>query len=178
MLNSRRTSTFERLSTFLRLDINNHLACSRIFWTWLQPCIQAQVKENIKAPRHWPLCGEFTGDRWTGDRWIPRTNDQCRGKCFHLMTSSWILSLSKSRQCSYVDTTKGRFKNTYELLNLRALKISMLGKNHIFQCVGKIFCVEYQRVPLKFRTKISYPCIERCRFYSQVDLKALRFKSS
>ena len=23
--------------------------------------IQAQIKENIKAPRHWPLCGEFTG---------------------------------------------------------------------------------------------------------------------
>ena len=23
--------------------------------------IQAQVKENIKAPRHWPLCKEFTG---------------------------------------------------------------------------------------------------------------------
>ena len=31
----------------------------------------AQIKENIKAPRHWPLCGEFTGDRW-----IPRTKDQ------------------------------------------------------------------------------------------------------
>ena len=28
-----------------------------------QPFIQAQTKENIKAPRHWPLCGEFTGDR-------------------------------------------------------------------------------------------------------------------
>ena len=28
-------------------------------------------KENIKAPRHWPLCGEFTGERW-----IPRTNGQ------------------------------------------------------------------------------------------------------
>ena len=27
--------------------------------------------ENIKAPRHWPLCGEFTGDRW-----ILRTNGQ------------------------------------------------------------------------------------------------------
>ena len=25
--------------------------------------IQAQVKENIKAPRHWPLCGEFTGHK-------------------------------------------------------------------------------------------------------------------
>ena len=42
--------------------------------------IQTQMKENIKAPRHWPLCGEFTGDR---------TNGQLRGKCFHLMTSSW-----------------------------------------------------------------------------------------
>ena len=25
---------------------------------------KAQIKENIKAPRHWPLLGEFTGDRW------------------------------------------------------------------------------------------------------------------
>ena len=47
----------------------------------------------------------------------------------------------------------GRFKNTYELLNVRALKISKLHKNHIFQCMGKIFCVEFQRVPLKFHTK-------------------------
>ena len=31
---------------------------SRLF---TQSCIQAQIKENIKAPRHWPLCGEFTG---------------------------------------------------------------------------------------------------------------------
>ena len=26
--------------------------------------IQAQIKENIKAPRHWPLCREFTGNQW------------------------------------------------------------------------------------------------------------------
>ena len=26
------------------------------------------------------------------DRWIPRTKGQLRGKCFHLMTSSWWLS--------------------------------------------------------------------------------------
>ena len=26
--------------------------------------MRAQIKESIKAPRHWPLCGEFTGDRW------------------------------------------------------------------------------------------------------------------
>ena len=36
-----------------------------------EPFIQTQTKEKIKAPRHWPLCGEFTGDRW-----IPRTNGQ------------------------------------------------------------------------------------------------------
>ena len=34
---------------------------SRLF---TQPFIQAQIKENIKDPRHWPLWGEFTGDRW------------------------------------------------------------------------------------------------------------------
>ena len=36
-----------------------------------QPFIQTQIKENIKAPRHWPLWGEFTGDRG-----IPRTKGQ------------------------------------------------------------------------------------------------------
>ena len=49
----------------------------------LNCCFQAQIKENIEAPRHWSLCGEFTGDRW-----IPRLKGQQRGKCFHLMTSS------------------------------------------------------------------------------------------
>ena len=34
---------------------------SRLF---TQLFIQAQIKENIKAPRHWPLWGEFTGDWW------------------------------------------------------------------------------------------------------------------
>ena len=38
---------------------------SRLF---TQLFIQAQMRENIEAPRHWTSCGEFTGDRW-----IPRT---------------------------------------------------------------------------------------------------------
>ena len=44
-------------------DIFNCLKspASRLF---TQPFIQAQIKENIKAPRHRPLCGEFTGSRW------------------------------------------------------------------------------------------------------------------
>ena len=52
-----------------------------------QPFVQAQIKENIKAPRHRHLWGESTGDRW-----IPLTKGQLRGKCFYLMTSSWRLS--------------------------------------------------------------------------------------
>ena len=33
--------------------------------------VQAQIKENIKAPRYMPLCGEFNGDQW-----IHRTEGQ------------------------------------------------------------------------------------------------------
>ena len=40
-------------------------------WLFTQPFVQAQIKQNITAPRHWPLWGEFTGDRW-----IPRTKGQ------------------------------------------------------------------------------------------------------
>ena len=58
----------------------------------------------------------------------------------------------------------GRLKNAYELLNLRALKISMLYKNHIFQCMGKIFCVEFQRVPLKFNTKYLSHTLKNVNF--------------
>ena len=37
-------------------------------WLFTQPFIQTQIEKNTKRPRHWPLCGEFTGGRW-----IPRT---------------------------------------------------------------------------------------------------------
>ena len=48
-----------------------------------QPFVQVLIKEYIKASRHCPLWGESTGDRW-----IPRTKGQLRGKYFHFMTSS------------------------------------------------------------------------------------------
>ena len=34
---------------------------SPALWLFTQSFIQAQIKENIKAPRHWPLCGGFIG---------------------------------------------------------------------------------------------------------------------
>ena len=49
----------------------SQITASRLF---IQPFIQTHIKEKIRAPRHWPMCGEFTGDRW-----IPRTKGQLRG---------------------------------------------------------------------------------------------------
>ena len=72
-------------------------------WVFIQPFIRAQIKENIKAPRHWPLCGEFTGHRW-----IPRTKGQQRGKCFHLMMSSWNDDVIKS-SCAPVRSDQSNY---------------------------------------------------------------------
>ena len=43
---------------------------------------QAQITENTKAPCHWPLYG-VTGE-------CPTQKGMWCGKCFHLMTSSWV----------------------------------------------------------------------------------------
>ena len=67
----------------------------------------------------------------------------------------------------------GVSSTAYELLNLSALKISTLYKNRIFQCMGKIFCVEFQRVPLKFRTKYLTYTLKNFVF-----IQIWRFKSS
>ena len=56
----------------------------------------ADQRKHIKALRHWPLWAEFTGDRW-----IPRTKGQLRGKCFHLMTSSWSARIQSSLRAMF-----------------------------------------------------------------------------
>ena len=66
----------------------------------------------------------------------------------------------------------GRFKNTYELLNLRALKFSYVNKIRIFQCMGKIFCVEFQRYPLKFHTKYLTHTLKDMIFMQFWNLKS------
>ena len=42
-----------------------------------EPFVLVQIKENVKAQRHWSLRGEFS------------QKGQQRRKCFNLMTSSW-----------------------------------------------------------------------------------------
>ena len=67
----------------------------------------------------------------------------------------------------------GHFKNTYELLNLRALKFSPVNKIHIFQCMGMIFCVEFQRYPLKFHTKYLIHTLKDMTFIQHWNFKLI-----
>ena len=62
------------LPIFFRVDsmaLGQWHHCPNASWLFTQVFIQAHIKENIKALRHWPLWGEFTSHRW-----IPRTKGQ------------------------------------------------------------------------------------------------------
>ena len=109
---------------------------SRLF---TQPFIRARIKENIKDPRHWPLCGEFTGDRWIPRRgpvnsphkW-PVTRklfpfddvimDLARTHC-NIVTSShigWVHTTKGSLQITFVferGHCKMRRSETYQSVN-------------------------------------------------------------
>ena len=76
------------------------------------------------------------------------------------------------------DDPGGVSKNTYELLNLRALKFSTVNKIYIFLCMGKIFCVEFQSYPLKFHIKYLTHTLKDMILTQHWNLRALRFKSS
>ena len=59
---------------------------SRLF---TQPFVQAQIKENIKTLRHWPLWVEFTGDQL-----IPLTKGNVLPSCqFWFPNDNWLVSL-------------------------------------------------------------------------------------
>ena len=52
-------------------------------WTVCSDFCSGTHKKKPKAPRHWPLWGESTGDKW-----IPLPKGQITRKMFHSMTSS------------------------------------------------------------------------------------------
>ena len=63
-----------KLSTYFSDVIKGAIASQIISLTIVYLTVySAQIKENIKAPRHWLLCRKFTGDRR-----IPRTNGHLR----------------------------------------------------------------------------------------------------
>ena len=73
----------------------------------------------------------------------------------------------------------GHFKNTYELLNLRALKFSRINEICIFQCIGKIFFVWNFKGTLWNSTKNISPIYWKVWFLYNIEIsRALRIKSS
>ena len=67
---------------------------------------KVQIKENIKAPRHWPLWWEFTGN-------IPRTKGPVTRKTFPLddviVWYQALTSIGKFKHYTYVDGFKLNF---------------------------------------------------------------------
>ena len=117
---------------------------------------------NKRLSKQWfdtPLCSIWRHSNvWLcyliGDEW--RCNTYIYGSTFSRVMACCLTALVPEAMMSqFTDYAPpgGRFKNPFELLNIRALKFSVVNKIHIFQCMGKIFCVEFQRVPLKFHTK-------------------------
>ena len=68
-----------------------------------------------------------------------------------------------------------RFKNTYELLNLGALKFSPMDKIYFFQCMGKVLCVEFHRYHLQFHTQYVTHTLKDMILYNIKILRVLRF---
>ena len=98
---------------------------------------------------------------------------------YSIGTLSCISSLCISFKISFllvqVLVPGGLFKNTYELLNLSALKYLPVNKIYIFHCIGKIFCVEFQRY-LWNSTQNILPIHWKIWFVCNIEiLKALRF---
>ena len=57
----RKMLSFLHYSEVIMGAIASQITSFALFTYWF---IQAQIRENIKAPPHWSLCGEFTSDRW------------------------------------------------------------------------------------------------------------------
>ena len=90
------------LCVILRITVTSQWAQWRLkspaSSSFAQPFVRGQIKENIKAPRHWPLLGECTYNRW-----IPLTKGQCCGNVsiwwrhhgqdvlYDIETASWMI---------------------------------------------------------------------------------------
>ena len=88
---------------------------------------------------------------WTFVRWIHRSsvNPPHKG-------CAWINSWVNNLKAGDLRRHRAHYNvivMAYEFVNLGALKSVRLSKQRIFQCMGKVFYVEFQRVHLKFHLK-------------------------
>ena len=112
--------------------------------------------DNSKSTTQIPtLPFEITGSQRVNHSWSDQGKRSIHFDGLVLDCSNFIANaLELLQSCTKSSIwPRGRFKYAYKLINLRALEVSHLNRLHIFHCKGKIFSIEFQRVPLKFRTK-------------------------
>ena len=74
------TDSYITMASHTRHEVLNHWSFNCLLITLCGP--KSKKQRNIKVHIAGPLLGKFTVDRW-----IPRTQNQKRGKSFYLMTS-------------------------------------------------------------------------------------------
>ena len=146
-----------------------HYAIWTIWWKVLQWYV---IKLNVHDPillKHllnWSLIMDFLQLNCT---FITADLDLCKTHFppdgYNSKTEGLIFLWSDPSWCMYWVNFGRSFKKW-----VTTLKFSMLYKNHTFQCMGKIFYVEFQRDPLKFTQNIL-PNIERCVHVFYLDVK-------
>ena len=67
--------------------------------------------------------------------------------------------------------------NTHGIHPKHPVTDSNFHENHIFQCMGKICCMEFQRHPLKFLIKYLVLSLKDVFLFRGDNLRARRFKS-
>ena len=152
---------------------------SKSFITHLSSASLAFVRGIHRWPEDSPIKGPVTRKMFPFEDVIPGSTGHVHTQDSNLSTlylqMTWHITVLEQAQWRLLDWTYFfqvtmdindfsydfnwpvcHFKNTYELLNLRALKCSPVNKIFILQCMGKIFCVEFQRYPLIFRKNIRF----------------------
>ena len=119
-----------------RDGVSNHQSCNCL----LNRLFKARIKENIKAPCHWPLC-------WGIHRW-PVNSPHKWPVTWKMLSFDDVIIQETISWTNVSQGLRGAFQK-----HLWALKFAPVNKIHIFECMGMIFCVEFQRYPLKFHTQ-------------------------
>ena len=109
---------------------------------------------------------------YSRDRWIPRTNGQRRGKCFHLMTSSCKKTVSTLLWLRWRDSEKAKafscqkhlkFANWYfplELYLLTCLFVCVSIHYYGISCRSRYFCNEVPSERIEPSMKSRYQPID------------------
>ena len=124
-------------------------------WLFAQPFIQAQIKENIKAPCHWPLCGEFTGTGEFPHKWpvtrkmfpfdditmTPLTKGQWCGALVFPLLLVWTGCWMNKRIIGVLE----RYKLGVVIILIAVLKLTTIIVNTVVQVGGRRMQSKTQR---------------------------------